>query len=105
MHPWHVCDDENELLNVTPCLSVWGFVIFQARFMVNLLLKFRLWGLGLSTVCIGAALAFFLMGLARLKSHFDVGQPHGLFAGLMIIEIGLPVLLLILWKLRKTKMR
>ena len=46
---------------------------------------------------------FFMAGLARLKSYFDVGQPHDLFTGLMIIEIGLPILLFILWKLRKAK--
>ena len=160
---------------MTPCLIVQAYENLQSRFMANVLLKFGLWGLGLSAVFIGGALVFFgghavanffaglmryfydvggindlatpnaesefrffgmmfvfyggvliqtvrrlevysarvpillavffMAGLARLKSRFDVGQPHDLFTGLMIIEIGLPVLLFILWKLRKAKAR
>lgn len=44
---------------------------------------------------------FFLAGLARLKSYFEIGSPHSLFIGLMAIELGLPVLLFIFWKLRQ----
>lgn len=44
---------------------------------------------------------FFLAGLARLKSYFEIGSPHALFIGLMVIELGLPILLFIFWKLRK----
>ena len=44
---------------------------------------------------------FFLAGLARLKSYFEIGPPHSLFIGLMVIELGLPVLLFIFWKLRR----
>jgi len=46
---------------------------------------------------------FFLAGLARLKSYVEIGEPHPLFTGLMVIELGLPILLLIFWKLRKPK--
>lgn len=139
--------------------------------MSNILLKFGLWGLGLSAILIGGALAFFgshdvanffangirlfhdvyvitdlaspnieselrffgmmfvfygvaliqtvrdldkyasrvpfllavffLSGLARAKGYIDVGPPHALFTGLMGIELGLPVLLIILWKFRQ----
>ena len=44
---------------------------------------------------------FFLSGLARLKSYFEIGPPHNLFIGLMAIELGLPVLLFIFWKFRQ----
>lgn len=44
---------------------------------------------------------FFLAGLARLKSYFEIGPPNALFIGLMAIELGLPVLLFIFWKLRQ----
>ena len=44
---------------------------------------------------------FFLAGLARLKSYFEIGPPHSLFIGLMAIELGLPMLLFIFWKLRR----
>ena len=44
---------------------------------------------------------FFIAGLARLKSYIETASPHELFTGLMAIEIGLPILLLIFWKLRQ----
>jgi len=44
---------------------------------------------------------FFLAGLARLKSYIMIGPPHELFTGLMTIELGLPIVLFVLWKIRR----
>lgn len=157
--------------NVTPCRLVIDSLRIYSVSMAGLLLRFGLWGLGLSAIVIGSALAllgpdavanffaaglayifnatpiadlstpnieselrffgimfvffggvliqtvrqldlyyarvpillavFFLAGLARVKGYLEVGEPHALFIGLMAIEIGLPIFLIILWKLRK----
>ena len=42
---------------------------------------------------------FLLAGVARFIGYINVGTPHMLFVILMIIELGLPLLLLLLWAL------
>lgn len=47
---------------------------------------------------------FFLAGVARLLGYVSVGKPHMLFITLMVIELGLPVLLLGLWWLQSRRL-
>ena len=40
---------------------------------------------------------FFIGGIGRLLSWFSVGEPHLLFKNLLAIELGLPVMMIVLW--------
>ena len=40
---------------------------------------------------------FFAGGLGRTLSWFSVGEPHLLFKSLLAIELGLPVMMIVLW--------
>lgn len=43
------------------------------------------------------ALVFFAGGLGRLASYIQVGAPHPFFTLLMVVELGLPPVLIALW--------
>jgi hypothetical protein len=43
------------------------------------------------------AATFFVGGAGRALSYFQVGPPHPFFVFLMVIELGLPIIFLMLW--------